>query len=575
VTESTKGIWVVKREPVLLLAVGVVASGTLLLVLGSRLTFLLDDWEFLLYRRGFTEQAVLSPHGEHIVIGPVLVYKALLATFGMTSALPFRFVSTTMFLLGAALLFVYLRRRIDPWLALIGTTVILFLGPAWEDLLWSFQVGFLTAMAAGLGALLALERGDRRGDRLACLLLVVSIVFSSLGIPFAVGAAVATLRGRDRWRRLYVVLVPLAVYAAWWLGWGHTAESALSWKNLATTPQFVLDGLAAAFASLLGLATPVEGVAAGGLDWGRPLVVGAATLAAWRLHRLGKVPEWLWVTFATAGAFWILAGLNEKPGRDPTSSRYQYVGAIFVLLLAAELLRGLRVRKGALVVAGIVAVAALISNVYLLAKAYESYKSTSDLERADLGAVEIARDTVEPGFTLEEEIADTAYVHVDAASYFSAADEFGSPAYTPAELLVSPEPARFAADKVLFNALRIVLTPVATPAVMTGKARAASPNAEGLVVVPPGVCVAVPDGSTAPLLSLPPTGVVIESGAQPVTDIKMKRFATYEFSVDFEAGVAPGRPVAIKIPPDRSTVPWKMQLEGGPATVCGLGRETG
>lgn len=562
-----------QRDPATaLFAAAVLASGVLLLAFGSQLTFLLDDWEFLLYRRGFGEDAILAPHGEHIVVGPVLVYKALLATFGMSSALPFRFVSTAVFLLSAVLLFVYLRRRIDPWLALIGATLVLFLGPAWEDLLWPFQIGLFTSVATGLGALLALEREDRKGDRLACMLLVVSILFSSLGIPFAAGAAVAILlRGRDSWRELYVAAAPLALYAAWWLGWGHSAESALSLQNLATTSQFVLDGLGSAFASLLGLATPVEGAAPGGLDWGRPLVVAAAALAAWHLHKLGKVPEWFWVAIATAGTFWVLAGLNEKPGRDPSSSRYQYLGAVFVLLLAAELVRGVRLKRGALALAAIVAVGALTSNVYLLVKAYESYRSTSELERADLAAVEIARDTVEPAFVLEEEIADTAYVHVDAASYLSAADEFGSPAYTAKELLDSPEPARFAADKVVFNALRVGTAPA--PAIPARAAPGATVGPDGLVAIPHEGCVAIAPDGPGPLLRLPPGGVVIAAGREPVTNIKMRRFARKDFSVDFRSGVDARQAIAIPIPRDGSAEPWKVRLEGGAATVCGLGRE--
>ncbi len=74
------------------------------------------------------------------------------------------------------------------------------------------------------------------------------------------------------------------------------------------------------------------------------------------------------------------------------------------------------------------------------------------------------------------------------------------------------------------------------------------------------------------LLSLPPGGVAIGAGAEPVTDVKMKRFATSpdDFPVDFQASVGPDGAVALPIPVDLSTVPWKMQLEGGPATVCGL-----
>lgn len=557
-------------NPVLILLIWLLgASGCLLLLWGSKLSFLLDDWEFLLYRRGFNAHAILDPHGEHISIAPVLIYKALLATFGMGSALPFRAVSTTLFLLSAALLFVYLQRRVGQWPALLATAVVLFLGAAWEDLLWAFQIGYFGSMAAGLGMLLALERGDRRGDRLACLLLAVSIVFSSLGLPLAAGAAVQVLRRPDRWRRLYIVAIPVAIYAVWWLGWGHTAESAFSLTNVAKTPSFVINGIAASLASAFGLATPPAATVAGGLDWGRPLAVAAAVAVLWRLHRLGKAPEWLWIVLAIGGAFWILAGLNQIPGRDPTASRYQYIGVILALLVAAELLRGVRIGPRALATIVVVVAAAVASNVYFLHQAYTSYRATSQLEKADLGAVEIARGTVEPGFALSEELADTAYVHVEAGPYLSARDAFGSPAYTPAELAESPAPARFAADKVLFAALGIELAPAPASALPGGGRQPAKPDAMGLVEVPAEACVSV-SGQRRPLLSLPPGGVVLQAGSAPVTDVKLTRFATGEFPIDLKQTLSPGQTGEIRTPPDRSRVPWKLQIVSeGTTTVCG------
>src|SRR3954467_9704373 len=126
------------RDPVVLLPGAMLVAAALLLYWGSRLTFLLDDWEFLLYRPGFTADSILSPHGEHISVAPVLIYKALLATVGMSSSLPYLAVSVVLFVSAAILLFLYLRRRVDPWLALLAATIVLFLGPAFDDLIWDF-----------------------------------------------------------------------------------------------------------------------------------------------------------------------------------------------------------------------------------------------------------------------------------------------------------------------------------------------------------------------------------------------------------------------------------------------------
>ena len=538
-----------------LFAAAACVSAGLLLLLGSRLTFFLDDWEFLVYRRGFNADAILAPHGENIAIGPVLVYKALLETAGMASALPFRIVSTAAFIASVTLLYVYLRRRLGDWPALAAGAAVLFLGAAWEDLLWPFQVGYFVSMAAGLGTLLALERHSRRGDLVACALLAVSVLFSSLGLPFAVGAAVLIALGprASRRRRAFVFVLPLGLFAAWWLGWGREADTEVSWQNVASAPVFMFDGLASSISSLLGLATPRDETAVSSLDWGRPLLVVALLLAGWRLWRLGRVPPALIVATAIAATFWLLAGVNEKPGRDPFSSRYQYVGAIFLLLIAAELLRGVRLKRAALAAVFAVTLLAVASNLSFLVQSWRSYRLTSQIERADLAAVEIARDRVSPGFLLRPEIAGTAYVHIDAASYLSAADAFGSPAYDEAELGAAPEVARNYADVVLANALGVSFSTEAN----AGTARGC------LVAAPPA------QGERR-LVELPPGGAVIEAPRRSPVLVRMRRFSTENSPVTV-GELAAGRTGVLEIPTDRSQRPWLLDIEaGGPTSVCGL-----
>src|SRR5262245_55541518 len=181
---GVRGGW---SPAVICLAVALFASGVLLVALGSHLVFEGDDWNVVLDRRGHSPSDFLDPHQGHLVLGVVLVYKLLLVAFGMSSPIPYHAASTLLYLVAAALLFVYMRPRVGDWLALFGTTVILFFGASALDLLPSFQIFFSGSMAAGLGALLMLDRGDRRGDVAACLLLLISISFSELGIAFSVG----------------------------------------------------------------------------------------------------------------------------------------------------------------------------------------------------------------------------------------------------------------------------------------------------------------------------------------------------------------------------------------------------
>ena len=556
------------RDPASLLVLAMFASAALLLVWGSKLTFLLDDWEFLVYRTGFTADTILSPHGEHISIAPILIYKGLLETAGMSSSVPYLAVSVALFLTSACLLFVYLRRCVDPWLALLAAGIVLFLGPAFDDLLWDFQMGVNGSLACGLGALVTLERGDRRGDVTACVLLSLGMTFSSLELPFVVAAAVDVWLRPDRLRRLYVVAVPAALYVVWWVGWGHEAETAVSLHNAASTPQFVFDAASAALASLLGLVKFGQEPGPGGLDWGRPLLIVALGLGGWRIYRMGRVPRELWIAIALAGTFWGLAGLNEKPGRAPTDSRYLLPGAIFILMIAAELLRGVRVSRLVIVAAYVVGATAVASNLYVLRDAYIAYRNTSDLIKADLGALEIARSRIVFPVTLDEAIADTGYVHISSGAFFSAADKYGSPADSPVEIAAAPEPPRVGADKVLARALGVNFAPVQTSPRPAGPAPrlvgqpGTDARAEGscLVVGPPGA-----------ILRLPPGGASVQASPRAPAAVALRRFATASFPL----GTVPlgqGQAGVARIPTDIAAQPWELALRSrDPVTVCGIG----
>lgn len=547
------GLAFARRHAVTLLLTGaVLASGAVLLALGSRLSFFLDDWTFLVYRPDFDAESVLAPHNEHIAVGLILVYKAVLAAFGMDSALPFRVVSTCVFLLSAVLLFFLLRRRVSPPAALLGAILVLFLGAAWEDLLWPFQLGYFASMAAGLGMLLALERRGRHDDLIACALLAVSLTFSSVGLPFAAGAGVHLLQHPQRLRRAYVVAVPLGLFALWYLGYGRDAESSITAGNIATAPIFLFDGVASSISSLLGLAAPRDEVAVDPLYWGRPLLVLGLVLAAWRLRALEGVPRWAVVLAVIMATFWLLAGASETEGRAATASRYQYLGGIFVLLLVAELARGWRPSRIVLACLFALTAFAVASNLSYLHGAYKSYRATSHLERAGLAALDIAGAQVEPGLTLTEQLVGTRYVHIEAGAYLAAVEEHGSPAYSEAELRLAPEPARAAADRVLVAALVIDSQP------LNG-------------TVHPSECRTLhPSRAEPATVTLVPGGAIVRPRDGTRVELRLRRFAAESFPV--RLGNL-NRSELVRIPADRASEPWELELAGsGPVAVCAVAR---
>ena len=254
--------WPRRNAPLVLLGAALAVAGVMLLLLTRDLTFFQDTWEFLMNRQDPSVDTLLIPHNEHIVLIPAAIEMFFLHVFGMSSALPEYLLLIAMQLVAAVLLFVYARRRLGPWPALMATALLLFNGPAWSDVLWPFELAFIGSVLFGLAMLLALDRDDTRGDVFACVFLAISAGFSSLGIPFMAAAVVNLfLRRRERGlRRAWFVAVPVLLFGLWYLGWGHDAESHLSLRNVLNSPRYVVEGLAASLESLLGLSSaPVEG----------------------------------------------------------------------------------------------------------------------------------------------------------------------------------------------------------------------------------------------------------------------------------------------------------------------------
>ena len=170
--------------------------------------------------------------------------------------------------------------------------------------------------------------------------------------------------------------------------------------------------------------------------------------------------RWILVVLAVGITFWFMTAGNFGLGRPPTVSRYQYVGAVFVLLIAGELAAGWRPGWRAILATFAVAGAAALSNLAILHDGYRSSDGRLDDLRGGLGGLEVAADRVNPKLVLTPANSDFNYFNqVTAGPYLSASRKFGSPAYSQSELASAPESAREAADKVLAAALPISLLP--------------------------------------------------------------------------------------------------------------------
>ena len=174
-------------------------------------------------------------------------------------------------------------------------------------------------------------------------------------------------------------------------------------------------------------------------------------------------------------------------------------------------------------------------NLVALKQGKDSCAAQSVLTRADTAAIEIARRTVDPGFSLDPEIAGTpSLVDVDAGDYLEAVDEHGSPAYTPAELVAAPhERPPPGGCRPLTGAADLDATATRPGRTAGGRRRLHSGR----------------PGPSQPEVRLAPGATRIEVAARRTAAISLRRFAVGEYPVVTEAAPG-GSATLLRIPPE-------------------------
>lgn len=557
---------------VALFAAAAAASGALLIILQSHLVFLIDEWDLLIHRHGFTPHSLLDQHANHLVLGPALIYQAILHTFGMRSQVPYAVAAVTLFIASATMLFVYLRSRLGGWVALAAVLPVLVMGTAYEDLLGTFQMSYTGSLAFGIAALLAVERGDRRGDQLTCVLLIASLAFAEIAFGFIAAVIVIVGLQRGPLRRAWILAAPILLYVAWYAVFGHSglqSPNSLSGDGTATSFPYVLDGFASSLASLLGLGSTVLADGPGRVTWGRPLLVLVLVLlCAWAIRDRRPFTRWVLVPVTAGVTFWFLTAANANFARLPYASRYQLVGAVFLLLIAAELGVAWRPRSTMLVVVFAVAATAALGNLGALRDNYRNQQVASAAVRGGLGGLEIVADRVRPNFTLTFQNSGFNYLGlITARSYLPAAEHFGSPGYSEAELARAPEKARRSADKVMAAGLPIRLERLP-------KGQQLAPGPQPRLIGPPQAlagrspgCLVLTPRTIPAVVSLPPGGARLYAAPSVGAQLQLRRFASASFPVSVGTLRGPSR---LEIPRDRSERRWELQIgTAGKVKVCG------
>lgn len=546
----------------ILLVLAMAASATWLLLAGAGLTFHDDELFYyanLVTRDGVTAplfgvEYLFAPHNGHLVLLGRVAYEILFDLAG-SSYVVFRAVEVVGVLLCAGLFFLLARRRTSPWIALALSISLLFLGYANETLIWPFNLHTVYAAAFGLGAFLALERDDRAGDVAACVLLVLAVATLEVGLAFVVGVAVLVLLREDRGKRLWIFLVPVALYALWWLWARQFHQSDLLFSNIRLVPSELVNALGAVAGCLLGL-NPTGGevrpelveVAPGGM-------VAAGFAIAGLVYRVrhGSVPPTLWAFLATAIAYWLTMAAG---GRPPDSTRYVFVGAVLVLLVGVDAIRGIRFRPLAIAGFFLVVALAIPPNV---AKLYDGRNAMLYFSRvigSEYAMLQLARDEVAPGYIPASdptvgEAGGGLLVPLTAGNYLEGAERNGPFGMSLPDLRSGDPRFGAIADATLVGALRLRLNP--------------SPRPSGA-----GSCPSVTDATprNVAYFDLEDGGAVLGARGQTV-QVSLSRFGLNVPGVSLGT-LRPGEFATLRIPPDAAPDPWRAVVSG-PVYVCPLG----
>lgn len=402
------------------MAAVVACAGILWLARGF--TFYFDEWDFILNAPAWNLASYLQPHNEHPSMLFRLVYAALLDTAGLRSYLPYMTVLLVLHAANVVLLFELVRRRAGDVVGFGAAALLLVLGAGWENLLWAFQLAWLASVAAGLGAFVVLE-APRTGHRLliAVVLVMAGLMFSGIGLVFAVGVAVRQAADRDR-RRDVAWLVPIAALTlAWFLAFGRGGTEPNpppSAANVVVVPLYALWGLGASAAGIIGQ----------GGWFGPPLLVVAALAVAWSWRKHGADPLSLGVAAALLTLFVITGLTRAQLGyQQAGAGRYVYEGSLLWIILLADAAKHLPWRgtwRPALVACVFLA---CFSSATLLFTWTVAKSVQMDREKADLSALQAERG--DPCLNPTGVVDDLVMPQVTSPPlYYRAVDRYGDPA---------------------------------------------------------------------------------------------------------------------------------------------------
>lgn len=318
-------------------SVGVVAIISFLLSLwiNRHTWFIGDDFAILTTRYfaaadGNWTQALLLPHNDHLVALPVFVFIGLGHLVGLDNHLVYMLPAIFMHIAILFAIAIILKERCSSTLtALSAVCCVAFMSAGYEVLMMATNMAHVAPIFLGLYQLILVDHDGNisKRDIVASMLGVIAVLCAGTSIPLIATIALFLILQRRFKRAMLIAVPPATLWLIWFVQYGTLNHGVkgdtqyATFSKMGQIAQYVINGIRGSLEAITHIG-------------------GASTfiiiLCFLGLYKKSIKSQPILMPFCmTVGAvlFYCITGFSRVTFGEPTSSRYVYLGTIFIIPL--------------------------------------------------------------------------------------------------------------------------------------------------------------------------------------------------------------------------------------------------
>ena len=297
--------------------------------------FLGDDFAILTNRyfaaaSGNWSQALLLPHNDHLVALPVLVFIGLGHIFGLNNHLVYMLPAIFMHIAILFAIAIILKKRCASTLTAVSAVCcVAFLSAGFEVLMMATNMAHVAPIFLGLYQLILVDHdGDiSKRDIVAMMLGAIAILCAGTSIPLIVMITLFLVLQRQFKRAALIAVPPATLWLMWFAKYGTLNHGVkgdtqfTTYNKAAQIAQYVIKGLQGSLEAISHV---------GGSS---TLLIILCFLGLYKHSIKSKAILMPFCMAVGSVMFYFITGFSRVTFGLPVSSRYVYLGAIFIIPL--------------------------------------------------------------------------------------------------------------------------------------------------------------------------------------------------------------------------------------------------